>query len=75
MPVSLTRDEFLERFAEREKLFQIAIAHDLEQTDVNKLVNAWVDPENKLHVVFGELFATLLGESILRAVNLVYQEQ
>jgi len=76
MTVSLTHDEFLQRWQERGKLFKTAIAHDLQQ--LHKPPNS---PEIKLYIWFdgakielNELIGKLIVDSIYRVIDLVYRD-
>ncbi len=74
MPISLTRDEFLERLAERNKLFVTAIKHDLKQFErppSSPIVYVKYDGgEIEVHEFIGKV----VTDCLFRAVDLVYQE-
>jgi len=70
--LSLTRDEFLIRFAERNKLFVTALLQLVGEDEIAK-------DNSKIFVIYKgkqteivEYIGELVRESILRAVDLVY---
>ena len=75
MSVSLTKEEFLERFAKRNKLFQVAVMHDLENVSgqIGEQVKIQRD-QNDIRIDLSQLFGTLVRNTLLRAVDLVYQD-
>ena len=73
MPVSLTRDEFLERLREREKLLRIAIAHDLEHS--KDPIKFGHEANGDIYFEMSEALGPVFRNILLRVIDLVYQEE
>jgi hypothetical protein len=76
MALSLTRDEFLERLAERQKLLEVAMAHDL---DGSKIPIDLVRGEDGLWHIrepeFTEFVGKLVRAYLVRVIDLAYREE
>lgn len=72
MPVSLTRDEFLERLARQRKLIQLALLEDLKKN--HPPVGVRVDGPDSITLVLSEEITDLIRHILIRTVELIYQE-
>lgn len=78
MSISLTRDEFVERLNEREKLFELSIIHDIDEMSnlkqFNTLVKVQHEKPNSVNIELSQLIGTLARKALFRAIDLVYQD-
>ena len=70
MAVSLTKEEFLERFIRRKEQFEMVI----NSQQVRDQLKIRID-SNNIHIDLSQLVGTLIGDALLRIVNLVYQDK
>ena len=73
MSVSLTKDEFLNRFAERNKLFTIALLEDLQKMKL--LIKVRYESPNNIHIELTDAVADIVKSTIFRVIDLVYLDQ
>ena len=73
MAVSLTKEEFLNRFAERNKLFKIAVSRDVEQ--MKTLIKVRCESPNNIYIELNDAVADILIRTIFRVIDLVYLDQ
>ncbi len=75
MSSSLTKEEFLQRFIDRNKLFQAAIIHDLENINIQIKEQVRIQHDkNNINVDISQLVGKLIGNALMRAVDLVYRD-
>jgi len=73
MPVSLTKEEFLNRFAERNRLFQVAVSQDVER--MKALIKVRYESPNNIRIELNDAVGDILKRTIFRVVDLVYLDQ
>jgi len=73
MSTSLTRDEFLKRLVERNEQFELSIKNGLKQVDAN--IKVRYESPNNIYIELSEFIGTIASDVILRAVDIVYQDQ
>ena len=74
MSISLTRDEFLQRLAERNKLFVTAISNDLKQFKRSPNSPITYVKYDGGEIEIHEFIEKLVRDALLRAIELIYQE-
>jgi hypothetical protein len=78
MPVRLSKDEFMERLAERRHLFDLAMANDIKklklQLENNITVRFSTPNDISLDINARQIVREIAGEAILLMLDLVYKD-
>lgn len=78
MSTRLTREEFIARFDERRDFFVMAMNHDLTLFKSKIRTEIKINPENpkkpEVNLEVNEFANELVGKSVSRLIDLVYQD-
>ena len=72
MSISLTHDEFIQRFNERRGQLRLPNAQELKLSGADLL--SVLQDERGIHINLSNLFGIYIGETVIRVIDLVYQE-
>ena len=77
MDISLTRQEFKDRFDKHRPLFALAIEEDVKNMapQLYKVFREEHDIQVQVEVYVNELLGKLILDEVKRAIDLVYQER
>jgi hypothetical protein len=72
MTISLTKEQFSERFERYHRLFQLAIKEDVKK--ISPLLYKVLRDETEIHIDISKPIGEFISKTIIRIIDLVYEE-